>query len=377
MDGAEEAREDRARVTVGHHPLPAEVGEVALEGGVAVDHGAVHLEHAEQILRQGEQPIALGALAQMFTDPQSGGGSGQHDHHRQCRGPGRPGWPVVHRHRISAAAIVMAAYGIAHRPDSTDRAPKVARRNPKSPSGLRYIGSDHEKLSRNAKGFIAAVSRSFLECRATVEAEGRKRQTKEDEGCQPYLRTRELLQTIRPIRIPWRPVNGSMPSKTVIEREGPERAHFLLEQMLDVARRSGANIPFSNTTGYVNTIPTQLEAPRRATPSTRSGSAATSAGTRWRWWCGPTSSSPPDGGDLGGHIASFASLATMIGTGMNHFWHAPHEGHGGDLVYFQGHSSPGPLRPRLPRGTPDRGAAATTSARRSTARGCRRTRTRS
>ena len=49
----------------------------------------------------------------------------------------------------------------------------------------------------------------------------------------------------------------------------------------------------------------------------------------------------PDGGSLGGHIASFASVATMIGAGMNHFWHAPHEGHGGDLIYFQGHSSPG------------------------------------
>ena len=50
---------------------------------------------------------------------------------------------------------------------------------------------------------------------------------------------------------------------------------------------------------------------------------------------------PPDGGDLSGHIASFASLATMIGCGQNHFWHAETENHGGDLVYFQGHTSPG------------------------------------
>jgi pyruvate dehydrogenase E1 component len=50
---------------------------------------------------------------------------------------------------------------------------------------------------------------------------------------------------------------------------------------------------------------------------------------------------PADGGDLGGHISSFASSATMIGCGMNHFWHAETEDHGGDLVYFQGHSSPG------------------------------------
>jgi len=51
--------------------------------------------------------------------------------------------------------------------------------------------------------------------------------------------------------------------------------------------------------------------------------------------------SPPDGGDLGGHIASFASLATMLGVGFNHFWHAEDENHGGDLLYLQGHVSPG------------------------------------
>ena len=50
---------------------------------------------------------------------------------------------------------------------------------------------------------------------------------------------------------------------------------------------------------------------------------------------------PADGGDLGGHIGSFASLASMLGAGFNHFWHAESEGHGGDLVYLQGHSSPG------------------------------------
>jgi pyruvate dehydrogenase E1 component len=50
---------------------------------------------------------------------------------------------------------------------------------------------------------------------------------------------------------------------------------------------------------------------------------------------------PADGGDLGGHISSFASLATMFGAGFNHFWHAESENHGGDCLYIQGHSSPG------------------------------------
>jgi pyruvate dehydrogenase E1 component len=50
---------------------------------------------------------------------------------------------------------------------------------------------------------------------------------------------------------------------------------------------------------------------------------------------------PEDGGDLGGHISSFASLATMLGAGFNHFWHAESPDHGGDCLYIQGHSSPG------------------------------------
>ena len=50
---------------------------------------------------------------------------------------------------------------------------------------------------------------------------------------------------------------------------------------------------------------------------------------------------PADGGDLGGHIGSFASLAHMFGAGFNHFWHAESENHGGDCLYIQGHSSPG------------------------------------
>ena len=69
--------------------------------------------------------------------------------------------------------------------------------------------------------------------------------------------------------------------EAVVEREGPERAHFLLEKLIDQARRSGANIPFSPNTAYINTIPPHLEGARRATRRSRSASAPTAAGTRW------------------------------------------------------------------------------------------------
>jgi pyruvate dehydrogenase E1 component len=129
--------------------------------------------------------------------------------------------------------------------------------------------------------------------------------------------------------------------EAVIDREGPQRAHFLLERMIDVARRSGAFIPFSASTAYVNTIPTQLEA---RSPGNAEFEERIRSFVRWNAMAMVVRANrhnPPDGGDLGGHIASFASLATMIGAGMNHFWHAPSDSHGGDLVYFQGHVAPG------------------------------------
>jgi pyruvate dehydrogenase E1 component len=127
----------------------------------------------------------------------------------------------------------------------------------------------------------------------------------------------------------------------VLDREGPDRAHFLLERLVEKARRSGAFIPFSANTAYVNTIPVQLEA---RSPGNAELEERIRSYVRWNAMAMVVRANrlePHDGGDLGGHIASFASLATMIGAGMNHFWHAPHEGHGGDLVYFQGHSAPG------------------------------------
>ena len=127
----------------------------------------------------------------------------------------------------------------------------------------------------------------------------------------------------------------------VLDREGPQRAHYLLERLIDEARRSGAHIPFSPNTAYVNTIPPGLEP---AHPGNLELETRIRSYVRWNAMAMVVKANkhnPPDGGDLGGHIASFASLATMIGCGQNHFWHAEDENHGGDLVYFQGHTSPG------------------------------------
>ncbi len=128
---------------------------------------------------------------------------------------------------------------------------------------------------------------------------------------------------------------------SVIESEGSERAHFLLDQLIDHARQAGITLPFSAQTAYLNTIPTEQEA---QFPGNLEVEERLRAYMRWNAMAmvvRANRASPPDGGDLGGHISSFASLATMFGTGFNHFWHAESEGHGGDLLYLQGHSSPG------------------------------------
>ena len=127
----------------------------------------------------------------------------------------------------------------------------------------------------------------------------------------------------------------------VIATEGPERGHFLLEQLLEQARQEGIDMPFSANTGYVNTI--EPEAEERC-PGNLEIEERLRAYMRWNAMAMVVKANrlhPADGGDLGGHISSFASLATMHGAGFNHFWHAESEGHGGDCLYFQGHSSPG------------------------------------
>ena len=125
--------------------------------------------------------------------------------------------------------------------------------------------------------------------------------------------------------------------QAVLEREGPERAHFLLEKMIERARHHGAFIPFSANTAYVNTIPPHLEerSPGDAALEERIRSYA-----RWNAMVSVARANKREG-DLGGHIATFASVGTLFGVGFNHFWHAPSAEHGGDLIYFQGHAAPG------------------------------------
>ncbi|TDK21070.1 pyruvate dehydrogenase (acetyl-transferring), homodimeric type [Luteimonas aestuarii] len=125
--------------------------------------------------------------------------------------------------------------------------------------------------------------------------------------------------------------------KAVIDNGGPERAHQLLEDMVELTRRAGAHLPFSPTTEYVNTIPTHLEPkmPGDATLEWKIRSII-----RWNAMAMVVRANRKPG-DLGGHIASFASSATLYDVGFNHFFRGPDGDHPGDLIATQGHSSPG------------------------------------
>ena len=125
--------------------------------------------------------------------------------------------------------------------------------------------------------------------------------------------------------------------EAVIGAEGTERAHQILERLVDETRRAGGHLPFAPTTEYINTIPPQLEA---KSPGDAAMEWRIRCMVRWNAMAMVVRANRKPG-SLGGHIASFASSATLYDVGFNHFWRAPSEEHPGDLICYQGHSSPG------------------------------------
>ncbi|MEJ2591882.1 MAG: pyruvate dehydrogenase (acetyl-transferring), homodimeric type [Candidatus Thiodiazotropha sp.] len=125
--------------------------------------------------------------------------------------------------------------------------------------------------------------------------------------------------------------------EAVLENEGVDRAHFIIERMVDKARRSGAYLPFSANTAYVNTIPVSKQ---RRFPGDRTMERRIRSFIRWNAMAMVVQANRLST-ELGGHISSFASGATLYDVGFNHFFHAPTKERDGDLIFFQGHSAPG------------------------------------
>ncbi len=135
------------------------------------------------------------------------------------------------------------------------------------------------------------------------------------------LETREWLESI----------------DSVLRVHGGERAHFLIDRMIDEVRRSGAYLPFSANTAYVNTIQPGREAPY---PGQRSVEKRIEAYIRWNAMAMVLRANR-ESSEYGGHIASYASSASLYEVGFNHFWRGATEDSRGDMIFIQGHSAPG------------------------------------
>jgi pyruvate dehydrogenase E1 component len=125
--------------------------------------------------------------------------------------------------------------------------------------------------------------------------------------------------------------------EAVVDNEGVERVHFLLQNLIDRARSRGAVLPYNANTPYLNTIPVERQ-PHY--PGDREVERRISSAIRWNTVAMVVRANQ-EHLNLGGHIATFQSAATLYDIGFGHFWRAPSEDFAGDVIYIQGHSSPG------------------------------------
>src|SRR5580698_7199201 len=123
----------------------------------------------------------------------------------------------------------------------------------------------------------------------------------------------------------------------IVDEAGPDRVNFLLDKLTERARDNGVQVPIRSTTDYVNTIRVEQEVPY---PGDRLMERQIKNLIRWNAMAMVSHQNKLDDG-IGGHIATYSSLATLLEVGFNHFFRGSIDGQPGDMVYFQGHASPG------------------------------------
>ncbi len=123
----------------------------------------------------------------------------------------------------------------------------------------------------------------------------------------------------------------------VLEKDGKHRAQFIIKQLIEHSYKEGADLVLSRNTPYINTIPPEEE---KKSPGDQNLERKIRSLIRWNAAAMVVRANKKNP-ELGGHIGTFASAATLYDVGMNHFWRAKNNKFGGDLIYFQGHSAPG------------------------------------
>ena len=123
----------------------------------------------------------------------------------------------------------------------------------------------------------------------------------------------------------------------IVDAAGPDRASYLMERLMERAANLGVQVPLRWNTPYINTIPPEEEA---AYPGDREIERRIKSLIRWNAVAMVVHANKADA-NIGGHLATYASLATLLEVGYNHFFHGSYGDQHGDFVYFQGHASPG------------------------------------
>ena len=138
-----------------------------------------------------------------------------------------------------------------------------------------------------------------------------------------------------------KPPNGSKLLDQIVDEAGPDRVNFILDKLMERARENGVDVPVRTTTDYINTIPVDQEV---AYPGDWPTERRLKSLMRWNAMTMVSHQNKEDDG-IGGHIATYASLATLLEVGFHHFFRGSYSGQTGELpgdfVYFQGHASPG------------------------------------
>ena len=200
-----------------------------------------------------------------------------------------------------------------------------------SPSALEEVPKNTENLIKEAETSLEKIKEK--------DENSLEREIKQKNESKIIKRQKpEIIQSLSKGDLDPLETNDWLDSLTaVIEKDGDQRAHFLIKELINKAYMEGVNIPYTQNTPYINTIPSSEEKKsngdqnieRRIRSLIRWNAAAMVVRANKKF------------PELGGHIGTFASAATLYDVGMNHFWRAKNNKFGGDLIYFQGHSAPG------------------------------------
>tara|TARA_B100000315_G_scaffold259656_1_gene316537 strand:+ start:474 stop:3527 length:3054 start_codon:yes stop_codon:yes gene_type:complete len=184
-----------------------------------------------------------------------------------------------------------------------------------------------EKLPIDTEKIIEEAEKTLILKNEVVETKFLKKKEKENkievtkDGDIDPTETKEWLDSI----------------SAVLEKDGKHRAQFIIKQLIEHSYKEGSDLVLSRNTPYINTIPPEEE---KKSPGDQNLERKIRSLIRWNAAAMVVRANKKNP-ELGGHIGTFASAATLYDVGMNHFWRAKNNKFGGDLIYFQGHSAPG------------------------------------